>query len=138
METGVLGHSKQVEGYEHGLFTTAEIASSQKVEYRPTTTQGNVEFDIKPLPGKIYDVKSMTLFGKMGIRKKGANDTWTKPTQAEIKRKFYELAKKHHPDAANSKPSDEEKFKQITDAYDVLSNKDIKQEYDAARSGARQ
>ncbi len=54
-------------------------------------------------------------------------------TQTEIKRKFYELAKKHHPDAAQSKPSDEDKFKQITAAYDILSNTTIKKEYDAAR-----
>ena len=32
-------------------------------------------------------------------------------TQDEIKRKFYDLAKKHHPDAADSKPSDEDRFK---------------------------
>ena len=59
-------------------------------------------------------------------------------TAAEIKKRFYELAKKHHPDAANSKPSDAEKFKQITDAYDVLSNKEVKQDYDAARNATRQ
>ena len=44
-------------------------------------------------------------------------------TQDEIKRKFYELAKKHHPDTITSKPSDEERFKKITAAYDILSNK---------------
>ena len=41
-------------------------------------------------------------------------------SQDEIKKKFYALAKKHHPDAAESKPSDEEKFKKITAAYDIL------------------
>ena len=32
-------------------------------------------------------------------------------SHSEIKRKFYELAKKHHPDSNQSKASDEERFK---------------------------
>ena len=50
-------------------------------------------------------------------------------TQDEIKKKFYEIAKKHHPDAVASKKrtkQDEERFKQITAAYDILSNELIK------------
>jgi molecular chaperone DnaJ len=43
-------------------------------------------------------------------------------TKDQIKKKFYELAKKHHPDSQNSKKSDEERFKAITAAYDILSN----------------
>ena len=54
-------------------------------------------------------------------------------TQVEIKRKFYELAKQHHPDAAISRKSDGEKFKQITAAYDILSNENLKRQYDASR-----
>lgn len=55
-------------------------------------------------------------------------------TQDEIKLKFYELAKKHHPDSANSSPQDEERFKQITAAYDILSNTQLKRQYDAVRA----
>lgn len=58
-------------------------------------------------------------------------------SQSEIKRKFYELAKKHHPDAAQSKASDEDKFKHITAAYDILSNASLKKEYDASRQPKR-
>lgn len=47
-------------------------------------------------------------------------------TQSQIKLQFYELAKKHHPDSAASRPSDEEKFKKITAAYDILSNMQLK------------
>ena len=54
-------------------------------------------------------------------------------TQEEIKHKFYELAKKHHPDSCESKPDDEEMFKKITAAYDVLSSAKLKMQYDAAR-----
>ena len=54
-------------------------------------------------------------------------------TDAEIKKQFYKLAKKYHPDAADSKPKDEAKFKQITEAYDILSNSETKTQYDASR-----
>ena len=47
-------------------------------------------------------------------------------TQEEIKLKFYELAKKHHPDSCESKPDDEEMFKKITAAYDILSSHKLK------------
>lgn len=47
-------------------------------------------------------------------------------TQNEIKLKFYELAKKHHPDTGSQSSQTIEKFKQITEAYEVLSNPDIR------------
>lgn len=43
------------------------------------------------------------------------------------------MAKKHHPDSSESKPSDEERFKAISAAYDILSNGSLKAQYDAAR-----
>ena len=51
----------------------------------------------------------------------------------QIKKQFYKLAKQYHPDSADSKPKDEAKFKQITEAYDILSNTDSKTQYDASR-----
>ena len=59
-------------------------------------------------------------------------------TQKDIKKKFHELAKKYHPDAANSRPSDEERFKKISEAYDILSNEAQKRLYDSARRSERE
>ena len=47
-------------------------------------------------------------------------------TQEEIKKKFRELSKKHHPD----KGGDEEMFKKINEAYSTLSDPDKRAEYD--------
>ncbi len=44
----------------------------------------------------------------------------------EIKKAFRKLAQKHHPDAGG----DEEKFKEISEAYDTLSDPEKRKEYD--------
>jgi DnaJ-class molecular chaperone len=49
-------------------------------------------------------------------------------TDAEIKRAFRELARKHHPD--HNPTSNGEAFREINDAYAVLSDKDARARYD--------
>ncbi|HTL69933.1 MAG TPA: DnaJ domain-containing protein [Candidatus Eisenbacteria bacterium] len=54
----------------------------------------------------------------------------------EIKSAYRKLAKKHHPDANPGNKSAEEKFKEISEAYYVLSDEKKRREYDAyKRSG---
>lgn len=54
-----------------------------------------------------------------------------KADTSEIKKAFRNLAKKYHPDSVNGK---EEKFKEVNEAYQVLSNATVKQEYDQVRA----
>ena len=51
-------------------------------------------------------------------------------TADEIKSAFRKLARKHHPDVAKDKKAAEEKFKQINEAYEVLSDSDKRRKYD--------
>jgi curved DNA-binding protein len=51
-------------------------------------------------------------------------------TDDEIKSAFRKLARKHHPDVAKDKKSAEEKFKQINEAYEVLSDPEKRKKYD--------
>jgi molecular chaperone DnaJ len=55
-------------------------------------------------------------------------------TAAEIKKSYRELARKYHPDANKGSASAEERFKEITEAYNVLSDEKQRKEYDEARS----
>ncbi len=55
----------------------------------------------------------------------------------EIKQAFKKLAKKFHPDANRGKKDAEDKFKEISEAYDVLSNERTRQEYDLTRESER-
>src|ERR1700751_6077824 len=55
-------------------------------------------------------------------------------TAAEIKKSYRELARKWHPDANKGSTEAEERFKEITEAYNVLSDEKQRKEYDEARS----
>jgi molecular chaperone DnaJ len=55
-------------------------------------------------------------------------------TAAEIKKAYRKLARLHHPDANTGTTKSEEKFKEISEAYDVLSVDKTRKEYDEARS----
>jgi molecular chaperone DnaJ len=53
---------------------------------------------------------------------------------AEIKKAYRELARKYHPDANKGDAKAEDRFKEITEAYNVLSDEKQRKEYDEARS----
>jgi len=53
---------------------------------------------------------------------------------AEIKKSYRKLARKHHPDANKGNTASEERFKEISEAYNVLSDEKRRKEYDEARS----
>jgi molecular chaperone DnaJ len=55
-------------------------------------------------------------------------------TAAEIKKSYRVLARKWHPDANKGSADAEERFKDITEAYNVLSDEKQRKEYDDARS----
>jgi len=52
----------------------------------------------------------------------------------EIKKAYRDLARKFHPDANRGNADAEERFKEITEAYNVLSDEKQRKEYDEARS----
>lgn len=51
-------------------------------------------------------------------------------TQDEIKKAYRKLAQKHHPDMNQNNKESEEKFKEISEAYEVLKDKDRRSKYD--------
>lgn len=53
----------------------------------------------------------------------------------EIKKAYRKLAMKYHPDRNRGDSSAEEKFKEINEANDVLSDSSKKSQYDAYRKG---
>src|SRR5512137_1627024 len=51
----------------------------------------------------------------------------------EIKKTFRKLAKQHHPDANPGNRQAEERFKEVSEAYDVLSDPKKRGQYDTMR-----
>src|SRR5260221_11841979 len=58
----------------------------------------------------------------VGVRKAGTAD--------EIRSAYRKLARKYHPDVAKDKKAGEEKFKEINEAYEVLSDPEKRKKYD--------
>ncbi|MBQ6516433.1 J domain-containing protein [bacterium] len=54
-------------------------------------------------------------------------------TEAEIKTAYRRLARKYHPDVAGNTPDAIKKFKEITEAYETLTDKEKRKNYDALR-----
>lgn len=65
---------------------------------------------------------SKDLYGILGVKKNA--------TPSEIKKAYRTLSKKYHPDKNPDDPESESKFKEISEAYGILSNPDKKAKYD--------
>ncbi|XP_042294019.1 dnaJ homolog subfamily A member 3, mitochondrial isoform X2 [Sceloporus undulatus] len=52
-------------------------------------------------------------------------------SQKEIKKAYYQLAKKYHPDTNKDDPKAKEKFAQLAEAYEVLGDEVKRKQYDA-------
>jgi molecular chaperone DnaJ len=55
-------------------------------------------------------------------------------TDADLKKAYRKLARTYHPDSTQGDPQAEAKFKEVSEAYSVLSDKEQRQEYDQIRA----
>ena len=65
---------------------------------------------------------ALDLYQSLGL-KRGASE-------AEIKKAYRSLAKQLHPDRNKDNPKAAERFSKVTQAYDILSDKDRRAKYD--------
>ena len=72
------------------------------------------------------DLYEKDFYAILGVDKKASAD--------EIKKKYRSLARELHPDKTKGDDELEEKFKAVSEAYDILSDSKKRAEYDEARS----
>jgi molecular chaperone DnaJ len=72
------------------------------------------------------DLYEKDFYAILGVDKKASGD--------EIKKKYRSLARELHPDKTKGDDVLEEKFKAVSEAYDILSDSKKRAEYDEARS----
>jgi molecular chaperone DnaJ len=72
------------------------------------------------------DLYEKDFYAILGVGKNASND--------EIKKKYRSLARELHPDKTKGDDALEEKFKAVSEAYDILSDSKKRAEYDEARS----
>jgi DnaJ-class molecular chaperone len=72
------------------------------------------------------DLYEKDFYKVLGVDKKAAAD--------EIKRKYRNLVKDLHPDTNHGDSAKEEKFKAVSEAYEILSDPKKRAEYDEART----
>src|SRR5664279_703876 len=58
-------------------------------------------------------------------------------SQDAVKKAYRKLARQHHPDANSGSASSETRFKEIGEAYAVLSDPEQRKQYDAVRAMSR-
>jgi len=51
-------------------------------------------------------------------------------SQKEIKKAYYQLAKKYHPDSNKNDPNASKKFQEVSEAYEILGDEEKRQQYD--------
>jgi curved DNA-binding protein CbpA len=100
----------------------------EQLKAQGETVMTKADISDRKKPGRLRrTVKDTELYDTLGVQ--------TTATPEEIKKAYYTMAKKYHPDKNRTDPSALTKFQAVGEAYQVLSDEKLRSEYD---SGGKQ
>ncbi|XP_052898656.1 protein tumorous imaginal discs, mitochondrial isoform X2 [Anopheles moucheti] len=102
--------------------------------FTPATTNDRRLQRLEPSSSRCNTLRSTRSFYTSNILRK--KDYYTtlgvtkNASSKEIKKAYYQLAKKYHPDTNKDDPNAGKKFQEVSEAYEVLSDETKRREYD--------
>lgn len=103
-----------------------EAAEKSMVKAKSLDNTLTIDNELKQLSKKVKELNKKDFYGALGLTKDATID--------QIKKAYKELVRKWHPDKHANNPETKEKadkkFKEINEAYTVLSDPKKKQQYD--------
>ncbi|XP_033211054.1 protein tumorous imaginal discs, mitochondrial-like isoform X2 [Belonocnema kinseyi] len=126
LQSGILQRCNACQRYLATVALGIDVWSRQKVEKYTVNkcTQSKRDFHVtnKLLKRNYYEI--------LGVSRNAA--------AKDIKKAYYQLAKKYHPDTNKGDPNASKKFQEVSEAYEVLSDDTKRKEYDAWGSTSEQ
>jgi len=102
--------------HRHSLYSTLHLHRPSPSRHQTPVWQGLRQFSVS------QSLQAPDFYQTLGVTKDAS--------QKDIKKAYYQLAKKYHPDSNKNDPNASKKFQEVSEAYEILGDEEKRQQYD--------